>query len=944
MRKLSKVLALVLVLMMAFAVVSAFSFTSSAANIPAGTVLYLVPSANWNQSNARFAAYFFGSGETWVSMTKVAGESNLYQVTVPAGSWTNVIFCRMNPSASANNWNNKWNQTSDLVYNGTSNCYTVKEGTWDKGGGTWSTYGSSCAHTNVGAAATCTNDQVCLDCGDPVVSALGHTYNSAHLCTRCNGQATFTVAGSGAHLGTEWDTGNVANDMTYADGVYTKVYTNVAAGSYLLKVVRDHDWGTAYPDADKAYTVSTAGSTVTVTLKGTTVTVTVEVPHVHSYEAVVTAPTYTDGGYTTYTCSCGESYVDDYTDKVVPAFPEATVTPVENADLTFALNFGIKGVSFVDGEIVLDPEVLTEEYIAAVLETYGRMYVDYRLTISGLSDPSVTLNSDGTADGFLGGQYDAWSENWVCVPFGDSVVIENGKSLMIMEYAAKMMGQAGLRQILEEIITVVIDFDCGVYFTPEFLEHNPDMVVTLELLVFNEDENGELTDVITVAENVFTVPHTHKHVAAVTAPTCTEAGYTTYTCDCGDTYTGDEVAALGHDYKNGAKCADCEAVPANDYLINFSEWRPFDKGTFADGDTVKYNDIFTFIYGKNSRVDASAKTWDDLSATLRFSLGGKTNSGVPTKNAIQITVDAAYTLKIWYVAGGDARNFVLVDAEGNVLSETTTETVKNGQYYAELELAAAGTYYLTIPADNNYIFQLELVKVPHEHTWVDATCTAPKTCSGCGETEGEALGHTYYYNLCLVCYEANPYFIYNFTTVGDNKLVCNEYHLVENEGGHGKPYQFTLVTIPEDGLYIFTADPTKLGVFIYTIEINTEGADFSTGGASWAVMAFGQAELKAGQYYLGFIFYAGEGEYDLTITKHEHEFVEGSCACGAEDPNYVAPHEHNFVEGKCECGETDPDYVAPVEPVEPQEELNFFQKILAWFMELIQKLLAIFKR
>ena len=29
------------------------------------------------------------------------------------------------------------------------------------------------------------------------------------------------------------------------------------------------------------------------------------------------------------------------------------------------------------------------------------------------------------------------------------------------------------------------------------------------------------------------------------------------------------------------------------------------------------------------------------------------------------------------------------------------------------------------------------------HTWLDATCTAPKTCSGCGVTEGEAKGHTW---------------------------------------------------------------------------------------------------------------------------------------------------------------------------------------------------------
>ena len=34
----------------------------------------------------------------------------------------------------------------------------------------------------------------------------------------------------------------------------------------------------------------------------------------HDYEAVVTAPTCTAQGYTTYTCACGDSYVDDYVD------------------------------------------------------------------------------------------------------------------------------------------------------------------------------------------------------------------------------------------------------------------------------------------------------------------------------------------------------------------------------------------------------------------------------------------------------------------------------------------------------------------------------------------------------------------------------------------------------------------------------------------------------
>ena len=42
-----------------------------------------------------------------------------------------------------------------------------------------------------------------------------------------------------------------------------------------------------------------------------------------------------------------------------------------------------------------------------------------------------------------------------------------------------------------------------------------------------------------------------------------------------------------------------------------------------------------------------------------------------------------------------------------------------------------------------------------DHQWKDATCTAPKTCTVCGETEGEALGHSYENNVCTVCGQEN---------------------------------------------------------------------------------------------------------------------------------------------------------------------------------------------
>ena len=280
---------------------------------------------------------------------------------------------------------------------------------------------------------------------------------------------------------------------------------------------------------------------------------------VHNYvKGEVVEPTYTAGGYTVYTCSsCGTTENSDFTEKKeLPKFPEAVVTPIEGkideeTTLTFALNFGIKGVSLVDGELVLDPEVITEEYFVAVREAYGKMYVDYRLTIEGLTDTKVVFNAIDEADGFLSGQYDFWSPNWVSVPFED-VEIPNNGSLMIMEYAAEMMGKQGLRYTLEEIVTVVIDFDCGVYFTPEFLAANPDMKVTLELIVFNEDENGNMVDVIEVAENVFTT-HTHSW----SDPTCTEPAK----CECGET----QGEALGHTWADATcvapkTCSVCGAT------------------------------------------------------------------------------------------------------------------------------------------------------------------------------------------------------------------------------------------------------------------------------------------------------------------------------------------------------------------------------------------------
>jgi hypothetical protein len=51
--------------------------------------------------------------------------------------------------------------------------------------------------------------------------------------------------------------------------------------------------------------------------------------------------------------------------------------------------------------------------------------------------------------------------------------------------------------------------------------------------------------------------HEHSYEAVVTDTTCTENGYTTYTCHgCGDCYVSEEVPAIGHFFEDG-KCTVC---------------------------------------------------------------------------------------------------------------------------------------------------------------------------------------------------------------------------------------------------------------------------------------------------------------------------------------------------------------------------------------------------
>lgn len=85
-------------------------------------------------AGSRYAAYFWNStSNVWASMTDSDGD-NIYEVNIPVGYGENVIFCSMN--GVANSWNNKVNQTNDLIIpTDGKNLYTLS-GSWTNG--SWS--------------------------------------------------------------------------------------------------------------------------------------------------------------------------------------------------------------------------------------------------------------------------------------------------------------------------------------------------------------------------------------------------------------------------------------------------------------------------------------------------------------------------------------------------------------------------------------------------------------------------------------------------------------------------------------------------------------------------------------------------------------------------------------------------------------------------------------
>lgn len=125
--------------------------------------------------------------------------------------------------------------------------------------------------------------------------------------------------------------------------------------------------------------------------------------------------------------------------------------------------------------------------------------------------------------------------------------------------------------------------------------------------------------------------HEHVYTSAVTAPTCTERGYTTHTCSCGESYVDSYVDALGHKYNSVGACTVCgEKDP--EYKNTFSDvgeyyatdaviWASYNKitygvaeGLFAPDEFCTRAQILTMLYrvAGEPKVESAKNPFNDV--------------------------------------------------------------------------------------------------------------------------------------------------------------------------------------------------------------------------------------------------------------------------------------------------------------------------------------------
>ena len=289
----------------------------------------------------------------------------------------------------------------------------------------------------------------------------------------------------------------------------------------------------------------------------------------HSYSGkVTTAATCTTAGVRTYTCSiCGDSYTETIA-ATGHSYSGGSCTVCGAADPDYTVDYYLIGYinganygceddyanlgsyKFVDGKLTVTFNA--DSYVFVKTGDNAKWYmsegyseatsVTLYNTSSGLADPNKLYVPGGVEITFT-----------LTVNSDDTLTLSYVTYVCTHSYSGKVTTAATCTTAGVKTYTCSL---CGDSYTESIAATGHTYV------------NGTCSSC--GAEE----GHTHSYTSVVTKPTCTTAGYTTYTCSCGDSYTGNATAATGHSYVNGV-CSTCGASASDGitiHLINTLGW------------------------------------------------------------------------------------------------------------------------------------------------------------------------------------------------------------------------------------------------------------------------------------------------------------------------------------------------------------------------------------
>ncbi len=457
---------------------------------------------------------------------------------------------------------------------------------------------------------TCTtkgiDKRICTSCGyyeTKDVDPTGHTYGEwqviieategsagikEKVCTKCNDRQTEVIS-------------QLDHTHKYTEKIIEPTCTEKGHTQYTC------DCGDSYQENEKAALGHSYGEWIIVTpaeenkkgLKEKVCTkcndkITEEIPelsHIHSYTNEVVKPTCTEKGYTLYTCKCGDTYKDNYTEKTdhvlgewkIVDNPTCITKGIEKRiciNCTYYETREVEPTGHTYGEwIIVTPaeenkkglkekvctkcnDKITEEIPELDhVHNYTNKVVAPTCTEKGYTEYTCKCgdtykdNYTEKTDHVLG----EWKtvDNPTCTEKG----MKKRVCVNCTYYETKEMGPTGhaygewktidnptcTKKGIEKRICI----NCTYYETKEIdaTGHTYGEWKTVDNPTCTKKGTEKRICInCTYFEKKEIDATGHNYTKDVISPTCTAKGYTLYTCKCGDTYKDNYIDALGHSY------------------------------------------------------------------------------------------------------------------------------------------------------------------------------------------------------------------------------------------------------------------------------------------------------------------------------------------------------------------------------------------------------------